>query len=77
MSQEKEIKIEELTNINENLEEVNTQYKVEIDRLNKEVDKLLKEIKNLSNEYQVLFRIFNLYICVKKWMISNYYSKCK
>ena len=56
---EKEIKIEELTNINENLEEVNTQYKVEI-------DKLLKEIKNLSNEYQVLFRIFNLYICVKK-----------
>ena len=63
---EKEIKIEELTNINENLEEVNNQYKVEIDRLNKEVDKLLKEIKNLSNEYQVLFRIFNLYVCVKK-----------
>ena len=63
---EKEIKIEELININENLEEVNNQYKVEIDRLNKEVDKLLKEIKNLSNEYQVLFRIFNLYICVKK-----------
>lgn len=59
------IAIEKISNEYETLETEKETVTTENSLLKKELDKLNKKIEELNNEYRVLFKIFDLYICVK------------
>lgn len=63
--EDKEVEIEKLQNINESLVDTNDLYKTEIDKLNKELKVLINKLQEATNEYTVLFKIFDFYVCKK------------